>query len=67
MEIAIRKRANHALIEIEGQCIPIENYKISSSMHGGTKLEITLGGSVVKLEAEDDITEFAMSAKTLSR
>ncbi len=66
-DFAIHRIDNHAVMEIGGLSIQISDYKISSSMHGGTKLEITVGNSVVKLGAEDSITEFAMSAKTLPR
>lgn len=55
MDISISRVDGRAMLEVDGKSVEIKDYKITSSMHGDTELEV-----VIPLEC--DITEFSMSA-----
>ena len=54
-EITITSLDGLVVLDINGETVPIKDYKISSSMRGGTELEV-----VIKLDG--NIMEFATSA-----
>lgn len=54
MELFIHRIDSRAFLIIGKETIEIKDYKISSSMHGSTELEIILN-------VDGDITEFSMS------
>lgn len=55
MDIKISRVDGRALLSVDGKCMEIKDYKISSSMHGGTELEVIIF-------LTDSITEFSTSA-----
>lgn len=55
--VAIQKIGNRAFLKVGSDGIEIQNFKISSSMRGGTELEVTL-------QVEScEVTEFELGAK----
>lgn len=51
MDITIGKFGSRSFFQMNGESIEIKDYKISSSMHGSTELEVVF-------EFEGDFTEF---------
>lgn len=56
IDISISCIGGRAILEVDGKGIEIKDYKITSSMQGGTELEV-----VIPLVGS--ITEFSMSAR----
>lgn len=56
MEVQCSKTGDHVLVCIDGRNIPnVTDYKITSSMRGGTEL-------VLNIQLQSEITEFATSS-----
>ena len=55
MELSIRRIDSRAFLGVGSELIEISDYKISSSMQGGTELEITI-------PYHENIMEFSTSA-----
>lgn len=53
--ISIERIDGRAVLNVGSESIEVTDYKISSSMRGGTELE-------VKIRLDEDITEFVTSA-----
>ena len=51
MDVAIGRFGSRSFFQMNGKSIEIKDYKISSSKHGGTELEVVF-------EFEGDFTEF---------
>ena len=51
MDVAIGKFGSRSFFQMNGKSLEIKDYKISTSMHGRTELEIVF-------EFEGDFTEF---------
>ncbi len=51
VDVAIGKFGSRSFFQMNGKSIEIKDYKISSSKHGGTELEVVF-------EFEGDFTEF---------
>lgn len=51
VDVAIGKFGSRSFFRLNGESIEIKDYKISSSMHGSTELEVVF-------EFEGDFTEF---------
>lgn len=58
MDVAICKLGSRSFSRLNGESIEIKDYKISSSMHGSTELEVVF-------EFEGDFTEFLSKANSL--
>lgn len=58
MEVAIGKLGSRSFLQLNGENIEIKDYKISSSMHGSTEIEVTF-------EFDGDFTEFSSKANSL--
>jgi len=56
MEAEIFRIDNRAFLRLGESTAEIKDYKISSSMHGGTELEVII-------PINGDVTEFLMSAR----
>lgn len=56
MEIEILRSDNRAFLKIGETTVEVKDYKISSSMHSGTKLEVVIA-------MKEEITNFLMSAR----
>lgn len=52
MDVTISKFGSRSFFRLNGESIEIKDYKISSSKHGGTELEIVF-------EFDGDFTEFS--------
>ena len=59
MEVAIAKDEDRCFLQIGNENIEIKDYKISSSMQGGTELEI-------KMKFQNNMLRFLTSATTES-
>lgn len=55
MDISISRTDDVAVLQVGDVVMEIKDYKISSSMHGGTELEVII-------PLTDSITEFSTSA-----
>ena len=55
MDISILKIDGNSLLKIGSETVKVQDYKISSSMRGGTELEIII-------HVDDNIMEFLISA-----
>ena len=58
MELSIQKVDERAILKIGDESIEIKDYKISSSMRGGTELEVIF-------EFDAEFTEFLSKANSL--
>ncbi len=57
MEMSLYKIDELCYLQFGGVRVPIKNYKILSSMHGSTELEVVI-------ELNDNIMEFSIKART---
>ena len=58
MDVTIGKFGSRSFFQMNGESIEIKDYKISSSMHGSTELEVVF-------EFEGGFTEFLSKANSL--